>query len=253
MTKIGIIGSGNMGQALIQGWLHHGHHLAVYSPHRGALIAKKYDIKSFSLVELAKWSDVLVLAFLPHQLAEISAEINLKLQQEQILISVLGGVDLGQLAQAFTTTPNLVRTLPNTNIAVNSGEISCALAPTFEQDKRKTVNNLLKELGLVFDLPEDKFLVFSAIAGSGPAVVAKFSESLVLAAVKNGLTRDEAVKIVTELIIGTMINSKKTEISFNDLIYQICSPGGTTIRGIETLEKSGFSGIIMESIDKMLE
>lgn len=252
MVKIGIIGSGNMGEALIAGWTKGSPQLAVYSPHHGAVIAQKYQIKSLQLFELIKWSDILVLAFLPQQLAAISAEIAPQLSSEQSIISVLGGITLDQIAAAFPQTSNLVRTMPNTNIKVNAGEIAYFASKRILPAKLKVICALLSELGDIFPLSEAEFATFGAIAGSGPAIVAKFAESLVLAGVKNGLERAKAVEIVSKLIMGTLKNTQETEISFNDLMYQIATPGGSTIQGLTQLEETAFSGNLIAAFDRMI-
>lgn len=251
MTKIGILGSGNMAQALAKGWINHNQELAISSPRHGQSVAKQLNIKSYSSKELVEWSEVLVLAFLPQQLGVVASEIETLVKEDQIIISVLGGTDLEQLSQVFSKNKNLVRILPNTNVAVNEGEISYVADSKMDSEKLESIIELLNELGMLFQLPEDEFSVFSTIAGSGPAIVAKFAESLVLSSVKNGLSREEANLIVIKLIEGTIKNVQQTGISFNDLIYQICSPGGSTIKGIESIEKSGFAGSVMKAIDEM--
>ncbi|BDR56435.1 pyrroline-5-carboxylate reductase family protein [Xylocopilactobacillus apis] len=253
MFKIGIIGSGNMGQALIQGWLGKDYDLAVFSPRHGIEIANKFQIQSMNLSDLAHWSNILVLAFLPQQLSLISSEIESIVNPDQTIISVLGDVTLKQLKNAFKNNNNIIRTLPNTNIAVNEGEIAYIACETIDEQKLTDAKRLLSDLGLTLLLSEDQFPAFSAVAGSAPAIVAKFAESLVLAAVKNGLSRNDSVKIINQLILGTIKNSKENQISFNDLIYQICTPGGSTIRGIKSLEKNRFTGDVMDSIDEIIQ
>ena len=252
MAKIGIIGSGNMGQALINGWLKTSNQLAVYSPNHGEAIANQYHIDFLHLLELTSWSDILVLAFLPQQLSKISDQISSKINSNQTIISVLGGISLAQIMEAFPNTDNIVKTMPNTNVKVNKGEIAYIANSKMSSKKLKDICNLLKNLGDIFPLAESDFETFGALAGSGPAIVAKFAESLVLAGVKNGLDRSTMIEIVSKLIIGTIKNVQKTGISFNDLIYQISTPGGSTIRGITELENDGFSGKLISACDKIM-
>ena len=158
------------------------------------------------LLELTSWSDILVLAFLPQQLSKISDQISSKINSNQTIISVLGGISLAQIMEAFPNTDNIVKTMPNTNVKVNKGEIAYIANSKMSSKKLKDICNLLKNLGDIFPLAESDFETFGALAGSGPAIVAKFAESLVLAGVKNGLDRSTMIKIVSKLIIGTIKN-----------------------------------------------
>ena len=145
MAKIGIIGSGNMGQALINGWLKTSNQLAVYSPNHGEAIANQYHIDFLHLLELTSRSDILVLAFLPQQLSKISDQISSKINSNQTIISVLGGISLAQIMEAFPNTDNIVKTMPNTNVKVNKGEIAYIANSKMSSKKLKDICNLLKK------------------------------------------------------------------------------------------------------------
>lgn len=251
MVRIGILGSGNMGRALIQGWINKNHELAVYSPNHGLEVAKEFNICNLSISKLSEWSEVIVLSFLPQQLNNVANQIAPLITKNQVIISVLGGITLIELSEAFPKNKNIIRTLPNTNIAVNAGEISYIANESINPKILKNAINILKELGMVVPLTEDLFPAFSTIAGSSPAIVAKFAESLVLSGVKSGLSRTQSIEIVNQLILGTMKNIQEKQIDFNDFVYEICTPGGSTIKGIYSLEKAGFTGTIMNALDKI--
>ena len=248
--KIGFLGAGHMAQAMIKGWLKAGFapgDILVNSPRSAAQLAADLDVVVADLKTVTAQSDVLVLAFLPQHLPNLAAEINAHLRPETVVVSVLGSTRLTELQAALPVAQTIVRTLPNVAVAQNVGITALA----GESAARDKVQALLEKLGTVIVSDEAQMPIISALAGSGPAFVAEFMESLAKAGVKHGLTKQDASALVRQLLVGTVAISERQ--SFTDLVDQVASPGGSTIAGVLSLEADALSGTVVRAIDATID
>ena len=112
--------------------------------------------------------------------------------------------------------------------------------------------NLFKNIGSLFYIPEEKFNIFTAIAGCSPAYVFLFLDSLAKGALKMGLNKNEALNIAIDMLIGSAKMLKESKKNPWELIDSVCSPGGTTIEGICALEENNFQQSIVKAIEKTI-
>jgi pyrroline-5-carboxylate reductase len=199
-------------------------------------------------------SDIVILAVLPHQLATVAAEIRTKLA-DRIVISVLGGVSLTTLEDHLGYDALILRTLPNVNVAVNSGMIAIAGNANLQrhQEAREQVRSFLGTLGSTMPLPEDEFSTFSALAGSSPAFIELFVDAMAQAGVKHGMDKDMATQIVAQAMIGTARMIQSSPQSPRDLAAAVSSPGGSTIAGFLAMEEAGLTSAVVKGIDATIE
>lgn len=255
--KLGFIGVGHMAQAIILGLLQtkvvaandifvHGGHLAHYQAFANAH-GLQIAADNQGVVQVA---DVVILAVKPQQKEAVLAELVPLLQQQQRpLLSLLSGVSLAELAQLVGAEVPLVRVMPNLNVQIKAGITALAANQAGQGQALTTAQQLFGALGTTLPLAEDDFSTFVALAGSAPAFVYLFIDALAHAGVKYGLTKQQAVKIVAQMVAGSAQLVQQSDQSPWDLADAVASPGGTTIAGLLALQAAGFEPAITKAVD----
>lgn len=243
--KIGFLGSGNMAQAMMKGWINSGinpNNIYVHSPNNGLKVSLKMGINySSSEQELIDFVDVIVLAFLPQHFETFTKRVNI---ENKIVISVIGSVTLGDLESKLPNN-HVVRTLPNVNVAIKQGITAMVFPDVFEP--KDEIANLFNKLGMIIETSETNLLEISALAGSGPAFVARYLEFLQSTTTMT-LGSELSQDIVNQLILGTIANIDNQNISTEEFVRQVASPGGSTERGLIVIDNSDMKNIVNKSI-----
>lgn len=203
---------------------------------------------SLSAQKLIDESSLIVLAFLPNQLENVTAKLDF---QDKLVVSVLAGITLEQLISATHTT-QIVRTLPNVNVAINQG------VTAFSKTELTTTNNTTFKtfsdyLGSSVDLAESQFAIFSAVAGSGPAYVFKYIDALAQAGIANGLEAELATDIATQTVLGSAKTLALSTQTAKELQNAVTSPGGSTRAGLDDLDTQNFDDVIAHAIKATVE
>ena len=255
-----IIGCGEIGRSLIDGWLNKKKefhkkidHINVLekSSKRRNFLKKKYK-KNIYFIEINKIKRIkkkfkyVFLSFKPKDL-----NYNLKLYQnlfdkDSILYSVLAGKKLSDIENFFSVNKNIIRLMLNTPISVNKGTIIC-------YSLKKEINQnelfLLNLIGNTYKLKNERFFdLITAIVGSGPAYFYYLLESMEKAAISHGLNKTFSKQILKETYTGTAKMISNIEKNFNDLRKDVTSKGGTTEAAIKCLKKNNFEKLIHTSI-----
>lgn len=258
---IGFIGAGNMARAIITGLLAknavtpeeivlHGGQPIHYEPYAAKIGAKAVA----SNQAVADTADIVFLAVAPKLGVPILKTIGPTLKQRQVpIVSMLTGVSLATLEDALGSQDQpVLRIMPNVNVAINAGMTAYA-ANDSVAGQLDGLLDLLNVLGKTMALPEDQFSTFVALAGSSPAFVYLFIDSLSRAGVKYGLTKKQATAIAAQAVMGSAQNVLASEQSPFDLIDQVSSPGGTTVAGLLAMEQAGLmSAVIKEWTQPLL-
>ncbi|MEN3033788.1 MAG: pyrroline-5-carboxylate reductase [Aquificaceae bacterium] len=235
---LGVIGFGNIGSAFANR-LSKDYKIAIHDIDQGKLSLAKahFEVKN-SLRELLEVSETVFLCVKPKDAKEVLKSIN---SWQGTIISCVAGLEVKKIKELVKA--RVVRIMPN--LAVSYGLGSIAVCGDVSED----VTELLSKCGEVFSLKEELFDVFTAIAGSGPAFFYKFIEGMVLAGVYEGMSKEVALKVSLQSIIGAC-ELLKASGSLEELIFKISSPGGTTIEGLKLLEERAFCGIVIECVLK---
>ncbi len=258
--KVGFIGCGNMGSAMIGGILKNG--LAGKSEIIASCkseatkerISKELGITvTLDSAEVAQKADVVFLAIKPYQFDAVLPQINGKLAADQIVISVAAGKSLSMIETALMSINvagklKVVRAMPNTPALV--GEAMTAITPNAnlnEEDIAK-VKALFESFGQVEVVPESMMNAVIGVSGSSPAFIYMLIEAMADAAVVEGMPRAQAYKFAAQSVLGSAKMVLETGMHPGALKDAVCSPGGTTIAGVEALEQCGFRGSVMEGI-----
>jgi len=251
-VKLGFIGAGSMGGALIRGLLATGRvpppNLICYDPDP----ARQKEMEALGLEPALNnpevmHSQVVVLAVKPQVLGEALAEIKEFARPWHLILSIAAGVPLATLEEAFPES-RVIRAMPNTPTIVGAG--MAALAP----GKRSTPGDvaLARELFEVVGqavLVDEKLLdAVTGLSASGPAFVALFIEALADGGVKMGLPRVLAHALAVQTVFGAAKLCLEAELHPGVMKDMVASPAGTTIEGLHVLESGGFRGLVMSAV-----
>ena len=252
--NIGCIGAGNMGSAIL-GRLSksrgpEGIRVNDIDARKAASLADGFGIAAAGSPEsLVRDSDIVIIAVKPDAVAALLSAIRGSLTPEKIVVSIAAGIRLSVIEQAIGASMKIVRVMPNTPSLV--GEGMSVLAPNGAVDEKslKAVTDIFSEIGRVRVLPEKLMDAVTGLSGSGPAYVFTFIQAMADAGVKLGIPRDTAVILAAQTVMGSAKYVLETGEDPMALRGRVASPGGTTIEGIHVLERSGFSGIVMDAVE----
>lgn len=254
--KIGFIGGGQMGEALIKGILAAGTYqknaIIVAEPDsaRRSYLESEYSITTS---ETAKqiWQDctIVVLAVKPQIMGAVLADSQSLIQENHLLITIAAGLPISYYKEHINIDQcKIIRVMPNTPALVMEGASAlCGSKEVNEADLDKAVK-ILDGIGKTVVLDEHYMDAVTGLSGSGPAYVFTFIEAMIDAGVQNGLTRDTAEMLTIQTVLGSVKLLQATKEHPAVLRSRVTSPGGTTIAGLHVLEKKGFRGIIMAAI-----
>ena len=253
--KIGFIGAGNMGEALIKGILKARllSSQKVYASDtretRLKQLQKTYGIKIFKdNKELVSQVNIILLAVKPQNMEEVLSEIAPAIEKKHLVISIAAGITTSYISKRLNDTISVVRIMPNTPALVQEGASALAMGKHANKSDLKSVQKLFESVGKTVVVDESLMDAVTGLSGSGPAYVFLVIEALLDAAVGIGLNRDLARKLVIETVLGSAELVKQTGKQPMELKDMVTSPCGTTIAGLAELEKNGLRHAFNEAL-----
>lgn len=258
--KIGFIGCGNMATAMIGGLVKS----KVISP-KNIMASDRSTPKLESIKdtygiltttdnkEVAKFSDILILSVKPDKYYKVIDEIKDIITEDIIIVSIAAGKTINAIEKAFGRNVKVVRTMPNIPAIVGEAMSALCHNDIVTEEEFGLVLDIFKSFGEVEVIAEESMDAFTAVSGSSPALVYLFIESLADGAVLKGFPRSKAYKVVSQAVLGAAKIVLETGKHPGQLKDEVCSPGGTTIEAIYALEKKGFRGHVIQSIEMATE
>ena len=249
---IGIIGTGNMGYAFINAFIRGGIPASeivafdINGNHRGELANKGVSLTS-SVKELLYNSDTVMLAIKPQHFPALFESIGGDIKGKSV-ISIAAGITMKQLGQGLPNAKGILRIMPNLPVMVGSGMIALASNHTLDDGSFNEIRKMLDLCGKTILVPESLFDAITAISGSGTALVYMFLGAVADAAVFLGIPHTEARAIAAQMVLGSCQYFLEKGEHSEVLKDAVCSPGGTTIHAVRTLEKSGFRSSVIEGM-----
>jgi pyrroline-5-carboxylate reductase len=246
---VGLIGAGNMARALALGW---GDPVLCSDAGSGRAYQLAQELGGEALednVEVARRADLVVLCHKPHQLQAVAAEIA---GEAKAVASVVGGTTIAALQEAYPSVP-VFRLIPNTPVEVRQGVVCYAPTPGVAHGLERDVLALFERLGTVVRVDESLIGAAAAVSGVGPAYQALLVEAQVDAAVRRGLRPSLAGRLVAETMTGT---AALLEVKAYDTLAVrrgVTSPGGSTARGLEALERNGVRTAFQSAMDAVID
>jgi pyrroline-5-carboxylate reductase len=253
--KIGFVGGGNMGEAMIRGLISASlftpdqiHAYDVSTP-RMQLLTGSYRVQaSPGLGHLAESSQIIVLAVKPQVMQTVLGELRPYLSHRPLVISIAAGIPISDLIQGLTPETHVIRVMPNTPALVLEGASALARGPGVTDDEMVQALALFQAVGKAFEVDESLMDAVTGLSGSGPGYVLLVLESLIDAGVLMGIPRQISRELVLQTALGTARMALETGKHPAELKDMITSPGGTTIRGLQVLESGGVRGAILGAV-----
>ncbi len=255
--KIGFVGFGNMGQALAKGLTDN----KAMNPDQ----IYAYDINWEKLndntssygfnpcrdsKELVDSVDMVVIAVKPNVAPAVVEEIKDYLDKK-IVVSIVVGYSFDKYEKIFPSNTHYICTLPNTPVSVGEGVIVYEDKHSLTDDQLQAFVDIFSKIALVQEVSTDNLGIAGTITGCGPAFASMFIEALSDGAVKHGLPRDLSYKLASQMLAGTAKMQLESGEHPGVMKDAVCSPGGTTIVGVASLEKHGFRSAVIEAIEEI--
>ena len=255
--KVGFIGGGNMGEALIKGLLAaslvpaDAVHASDVRIERLRTLAQQYGVQlREDNAALVRDVDIVILAVKPQIMASVARQIAPAVTRKKLLISIAAGVSTATIRAALGKDARLIRVMPNTPALVLEGVTAIAKAEGLEPGDLDTAGQIFSAVGRVVTLDEDLMDAVTGLSGSGPAYVALVVESLADGGVKMGLDRVTAMTLATQTVLGAARLLLETGMHPGALKDMVSSPGGTTIAGIAALEEGGIRHDLIRAVER---
>ena len=244
MKKIGMIGVGNMGGAILRGMIASGYVAAedvmacLHSEEKRQALAAEIpgltcttDAKA-----LAQECRMIVLAVKPQVL-------------DRALVSIAAGWTMDMLTNKVAgTTATLLRVMPNTPALVGAGMTAICRQTTLSAADLAYAQGIFDAIGETAVIDEKLFDGFIAVSGSSPAYIFMLIEAMADAAVREGIRRPDAIKMAAQAVLGSAKMVLETGKHPGQLKDEVCSPAGTTIEAVEMLEKRGFRAAVQDAM-----
>ena len=255
--KVGFLGAGNMGEALIKG-LTEAHLVPAEAIHatdvrleRLRELDRLYGIQiAADNVALVRQVDVVILAVKPQIMDAVLREIAPAVTRKKLLISIAAGVSTATIRAALGKDARLIRVMPNTPALVLEGMTAIAKGEGLEPGDLDTAGEIFSAVGRVVTLGEELMDAVTGLSGSGPAYVAVVVESLADGGVRMGLDRLTAMTLATQTVLGAAKLLLETGMHPGALKDMVSSPGGTSIAGIAALEEGGIRTTFIKAVER---
>ena len=254
--KLGLIGAGNMARAIIAG--------AIGKNVIGAGSVFVCDIDENKLKkmtaelgvgatksapELVISSDIVILAVKPNVLGNVLLDIKDAIGDKP-MVSIAAGWSAAKIKGVAGNDKKVLRLMPNTPLMVGEGMTVFEAPSNLEAAEQAFVESVFAALGQIEHASTELMDAVTAVSGSGPAYGYMFIEALAAAGVKNGLPADSALKLATQTALGAAKMVAETGEDPGALKDAVCSPGGTTIQAVKSLEEDGFYDMISSAVGK---
>lgn len=258
MKTLGIVGAGNMGSALIRGLIQFGaiapENVVVCGHHPEALESFRKELGfriAGSISDTLQTCDCVLFAVKPYHIEAILKE-NFELLRNKALLSVIAGYDFDRYDALLPPDTRHLYIMPNTPSGVGAGVLMFEEKHSLTGEEYACVKDMFSKIGEVVSLPSHLMAIGSAVAGCGPAFIAMAIEALADAAVKYGVPRALAYRLTSQMTLGTAKLQLVTGQHPGVIKDGVCSPRGTTILGVEALERAGMRAAFMDAVDAVM-
>ena len=253
--KIGFIGCGNMGSAMIGGILKNGvfekneiivSNLTEEGSRRSR--EKLGVVTTLDNCEVVKNANIVILAVKPQFYEEVIGEIKSFLTPQHMIVGIAPGKTLAWLEEKCEQPLKVVRLMPNTPAQVGAGMTGACVNDRLTEEDLDQILAITNSFGRTEVVPERLMDAVSAVSGCSPAYVFMFIEAMADAAVAQGMPRKQAYQFAAQAVLGSAKLLLETGMHPGELKDMVCSPAGTTIEGVRILEKNGFRSAVFEAL-----
>ena len=253
--KIGFIGCGNMGSAMIGGILKKGvfekNEIIVSNlTEEGSKRSREKlgVVTTMDNCEVVKNANIVILAVKPQFYEEVIGEVKGYLTPEHMIVGIAPGKTLAWLEEKAGLPLKVVRFMPNTPAQVGEGMTAVCANERVSQDELAEILKITDSFGCTEVIPERLMDAAGAVGGCAPAYVFMFIEAMADAAVSQGMPRKQAYKFASQTVLGSAKMVLETGKHPGELKDMVCSPAGTTIEAVRVLEEKGFRSSVIEAM-----
>ena len=269
IMKLGVIGVGNMGAAIIKGYIAGGADptsvcICGHNPEKTAEFAKETGVTVCENISaLTQECGAVMIAVKPKDVKGVFVEMRGALTADKVIISIAAGLSIASLSEMAAGSGRaagadraanageslkIVRVMPNTPSMVGAGMSALCRSESVSDEDFEFVMNIFKSIGEAEEIAENLMDAVTGVSGSGPAFVYLFIEALADGAVLAGLPRAKATKFAAQTVLGSAKMVLETGQHPGELKDAVCSPAGTTIEGVRSLEAAGFRNAAMSAV-----
>ncbi len=253
---VGFIGAGNMASAIIEGAISkktiEAQNIYVFDIDTAKLEELKSALNvsiADSLLALVKNADIILLAVKPNILSMVLQDIKDDIGDKAV-VSIAAGWSADRIKDVIGADKKVLRLMPNTPLMVGEGMTVIETPHSLTADEFAFTETMFSSIGRVEQAPQKLMDAVTAVSGSGPAYVFLFIEALADAGVLCGLPRAQAIKLASQTVLGAAKMVLDTGSHPGALKDAVCSPGGTTIEAVKSLEQDGFRGTVIKAAEQ---
>lgn len=252
--KTGFVGAGNMGGSLADAVCKKcgGENVIISckSIDKAKEVAGRLSCNYGTSDEVVLNSKFVFLGVKPQGIAEVAEQLSADFDKNDncIIVSMLAGVTTDTLGNLFGDK-KIIRIMPNTPAAVGESMILVCSNYKVTEEDMKDFEDMMSMSGKVDRIPENLIDAGTAVSGCGPAFVYMFIDALADGGVKCGLSREQAVKYAAQTLIGSANMVLETGTHPDELKNNVCSPGGSTIEGVHSLENDDFKEVVIRAVE----
>lgn len=253
MTKLGFIGLGNMGGAIIKGIQGKLGNTAVFAydsdPAKLENLRLVGATAADSVKSMAEKCDYILLAVKPQQLDGVLADIKDSAKPSTVFISICAGISAEYIRQRTFADAKVVPVMPNTPMMLGWGASALSRSDNVNDAEFDFARKIMSSCGIAEIVPADKMKEIIAVNGSSPAFIYLFAKGFIDYAEGAGIDRDVALRLFAQTLIGSAKMMTESGMTVDELIKQVSSPGGTTLAGLERL----YEGKLTETAKRACE
>lgn len=258
---LGMIGCGNMGEAMLSGALSSGWTTAdkviVHTKTESRMedLKTKYGVvTAVNNADVSKEADIIILAVKPNVYEDALTQIKDFLKDGTIVLGIAPAYSISMLKRLIGNDKiKVARSIPNTPAMVGKGIAGVSFSEEMLDEDKNKILGFFDSFGVGIEVKEELMPAVGTLTGSGPAYVYMFIEAMAQAGIKLGVPAKDAYRFAAGTLEGAALMVEKTGKHPAKLRDEVCSPGGTTIEGVAALEKRGFSGIVIEAVEASTE
>ncbi|MBN7771886.1 pyrroline-5-carboxylate reductase [Clostridium aminobutyricum] len=258
--KIGFIGAGNMGGAILRGYL-----TTTNINREDVFVSEQNQEKAEQLkaelgitpakdiAELVALCDVILLGVKPNNFETVLPLIAEKYSTDKVLVSMAAGIEMSFIEKYLGAEAKIVRIMPNTPAMVNEAMVAVCRNANVSDEEFAPVFHIFKAIGKAEEVPESLIHCVIGVSGSSPAYTYMYIDALAEAAVKNGMAKEQAIIFAAQSVLGAAKMVLETGVDPVQLRINVCSPGGATIEAVTILQQNGFEKNIAEGFQAAVE
>jgi len=254
--KIGFIGTGEMGGALIKGILRR----KLVSPEnlwacdkfpeKLTWLVKKGVNISIRIEPIVRNTNVIFIAVKPQDISEVLEDLKGKIQASQLLVSLAAGITTSFIIKKLGKKIPVIRIMPNTPALLGEGITAISPVEKVNREQKELVREILETVGEVIEVPESHQNAVTGLSGSGPAYIYSVIRGLIQGGIRAGLSSKLASKLAIQTALGAARMAKESKSSLEELRQAVVSPGGTTVEGLKILQKGRLEDCLAEAVVK---